>query len=283
MIAPAQAERAARFAALHRSGAFLLPNAWDAPSAALIAEAGYPAIATTSSGVAFTFGLVDGEKIDKGRMLSVVAEIARRSPVPVTTDLEAGYGAEPEAVAAAVRDAIAAGAVGCNIEDTDPQTRKLFDFDLAVARIAAGVQAAKAAGLPDFVLNARTDPYLRAFGDAEACFAEATRRAQAYAAAGARSLFVPGPADPDVIRALVAAIPGPVNILSRPDLPSFETLKGLGVRRVSLGGSLAGSAYGHAKRVLADLKARGDFAAAGGGLTHADMMALVSGFGAPTA
>src|SRR3569833_19143 len=115
MIAPAQVARAARFAALHRSGAFIQPNAWDVPSAALIAEAGYPAIATTSSGVAFTFGIVDGEKIARDRMLGVVAEIARRSPVPVTADLEAGYGSAPDAVAAAVRDALAAGAVGCNI------------------------------------------------------------------------------------------------------------------------------------------------------------------------
>src|SRR5580658_8963435 len=100
MTQPSQAERAARFAALHRSGAFVLPNAWDVPSAALIAEAGFAAIATTSSGVAFSLGLVDGEKISKARMLAVAGEIARRSPVPVTVDLEAGYGAAPEAVAA---------------------------------------------------------------------------------------------------------------------------------------------------------------------------------------
>src|ERR1700753_2262403 len=114
MTQPSQAERAARFAALHRSRAFGLPNAWDVARAALIAQAGFPAIATTSSGVAFSLGVVDGEKIAKDRMLGVLAEIARRSPIPASGDVEAGYGGSPEAVAATVREAIAIGLVGCN-------------------------------------------------------------------------------------------------------------------------------------------------------------------------
>jgi 2-methylisocitrate lyase-like PEP mutase family enzyme len=279
MVPPVQVERAAAFAALHRSGAFMLPNAWDIPSAALIAKAGFPAIATTSSGVAFARGLVDGEKISKQDMLAVASEIARRAPVPVTADLEAGYGSEPEAVAAAVRDAIAAGVVGCNIEDGDPKTRKLFPFDLAVARIKAGVEAARAAGLPDFVLNARTDPYLRGFGDPAACFAEAVRRANAYAEVGAPSLFVSGPADAETITALVLEIHGPVNILSRPDLMPFDQLAARGVRRVSLGGGLTGATYGYAARTLAKLRADGDFSYAAESMSHMDMMALVQGFG----
>jgi 2-methylisocitrate lyase-like PEP mutase family enzyme len=276
---PSQAERAARFAALHRAGAFVLPNGWDVPSAALIAEAGFPAIATTSSGVAFSLGLVDGEKISKARMLAVAGEIARRSPVPVTVDLEAGYGAEPEAVAAAVREAIAAGLVGCNIEDTDPATRQLFDFDLAVARIRAGVEAARAAGLPDFVLNARTDPFLRGVGEPAACLAEAVRRANAYAAAGAGSLFVPGPVDTKTITALVRQIDGPVNIMARPGLAPLAELAALGVRRVSLGGGLAGATYGFARGVLAQLKSDGAFDFGGAVMSHGEMMALVAGFG----
>jgi 2-methylisocitrate lyase-like PEP mutase family enzyme len=278
MIAPAQAEHAARFAALHRSGCFILPNAWDAPSAALIANAGYPAIATTSSGVAFSLGLVDGERIERARMLAVAGEIARRSPVPVTVDLEAGYGRTPEAVAESVRAAIAAGCVGCNIEDGDPAGAGLFDFDLSVARIRAGVEAAKAAGLPDFVLNARTDPYLRGIGDAPACLAEAVKRANAYAGVGARSLFVPGPADAKTIAALTAQIEGPVNLLLMPGLGSLAEVGALGVRRISLGGALAGAAYGKAKAVLEKIKADGDFAAASDGLNHGQMMALVGGF-----
>lgn len=281
MTMPAQAEHAARFAALHRSGAFILPNAWDIPSAALIAKAGFEAIATTSSGVAFALGLVDGEKIDKPRMLAVAGEIARRSPVPVTADLEAGYGVEPEAVAATVRDAIAAGLAGCNIEDSDPATGKLFDLDLAAARIRSGVQAARDSGLADFVLNARTDPYLRGFGDPAACLTEAVRRANAYAAAGAGSLFVPGPVDPDSVAALARRIDGPLNVMLKPGLAPLADLAALGVRRVSLGGGLAGATYGFAARTLTQLKADGDFAAAAGGFNHMEMMGLVAGFGAP--
>ena len=279
MIPTAQAEHAARFAALHRSGCFILPNAWDVPSAALIAAAGYPAIATTSSGVAFSLGLVDGERIERARMLAVAGEIARRSPIPVTVDLEAGYGREPEAVADSVRAAIAAGCVGCNIEDGDPAGPGLFDFDLSVARIRAGVEAAKAAGLPDFVLNARTDPYLRAVGDAETCFAEAVKRANAYAEVGALSLFVPGPRDAATISALTTEISGPVNMLVVPGLAPFSDVAALGVRRISLGGALAGSASGHAKTVLEKLHADGDFAGATERMSHGEMMALVGGFG----
>jgi 2-methylisocitrate lyase-like PEP mutase family enzyme len=279
MTQPAQAERAARFAALHRSGAFILPNAWDIPSAALIAQAGFEAIATTSSGVAMANGFVDGEKIGKARMLAIAGEIARRSPIPVTADLEAGYGLEPEAVAASVRDAIAAGLVGCNIEDTDPATGKLIDLELAAARIRAGVQAAREAGLADFVLNARTDPYLRGFGDAAACLAEAVRRANAYAAAGAASLFVPGPIDAETLAALVRQVDGPLNVMLRPGLPPLAEVARLGVRRVSLGGGLAGATYGFAARTLAQIKADGVFTAAAGGLSHMEMMALVAGFG----
>jgi 2-methylisocitrate lyase-like PEP mutase family enzyme len=279
MIEPVQADRAARFAALHRTGAFILPNAWDVASAALIAAAGFPAIATTSSGVAFSFGIVDGEKIERGRMLAAAAEIARRSPVPVTADLEAGYGADPDAVAASVRDAIAAGIVGCNIEDTDPRTGKLFELDQAVARVRAGVEAARAAGLPNFVLNARTDPFLRSFGEPAACLAEAVRRANAYAAVGAGSLFVPGPGDLETISALTRQIQGPVNILVRPGLPPLARLEAAGVRRVSLGGSLTGAAYGHAQRVLAELKTGGEFGFVAEAMGHGPMMQLVSDFG----
>lgn len=280
MTTPAQIDRAARFAALHRQGAFILPNAWDLPSAALIAEAGFAAIATTSSGVAFARGLVDGQKISRQAMLEVAGAIAARAPVPVTVDLEAGYGLEPAAVAASVRAAIEAGLVGCNIEDSDPDTGGLIDFDLSVARIRAGVEAANAAGLEDFVLNARTDPFLRGAGAPAEALAESVRRANAYAAVGAKSLFVPGPADAETIAALTARIEGPVNILVRGGLASLPELKALGVRRVSLGGALAGATYGFARRALAQLKASEAFGLTDGAMSHGEMMALVSGFGA---
>lgn len=276
---PSQAKKAARFAALHREGCFILPNAWDVPSAGLIAEAGFPAIATTSSGIAFAGGLPDGEKIGVERMFAMVAEIARRVPLPVTGDLESGYGPTPDHVAAAVKRAIAAGMVGANIEDTDPDSRRLFDFDLSVARIRAGVAAAAAAGLPDFVLNARTDPVLFNIGGPEAAFAEAAKRAKAYHAAGAQSVFVPGLFAEDAIARMAAAIaPAPLNVMvstGRP-MPPLDALRRAGLRRLTLGGSLMLATYGFTRRLLADLAKPGaDFAYAADGITHVEMTKLV--------
>jgi 2-methylisocitrate lyase-like PEP mutase family enzyme len=276
---PSQAEKAARFAALHRAGCFVLPNAWDLPSAALIAEAGFAAIATTSSGIAFAGGLPDGEKIGVERMFAVVAEIAARVPLPVTGDLESGYGPTPGHVAAAVKRAIAAGMVGANIEDTDPDTRGLFDFDHAVARIKAGVAAAAEAGLPDFVLNARTDPVLFNIGGPDAAFAEAAQRAKAYFEAGAKSVFVPGLFEEAAIARMAAAIaPAPLNVMvstGRP-MPALPALRRAGLRRLTLGGSLMLSTYGYTRRLLAGLAqpdAAFDYAA--DGITHIDMTRLV--------
>lgn len=279
-VHPSQAEKAARFAALHGDGCFILPNAWDLPSAGLVAEAGFPAVATTSSGIAFAGGLRDGEKIGIERMFAVVSEIARRLPLPVTGDLEAGYGPTPEHVAAAVRRGIAAGMVGANIEDTDPATGRLFPFEQSVARIEAGVAAAAAAGLPDFVLNARTDPILfRSFDSAEANFAEAAKRAAAYHAAGAKSVFVPGLFDTDSIARMAAAIaPAPLNVMvstGRP-MPPLEELRRAGLRRLTLGGSLMLATYGFTKRLLAGLaKPDAAFGYAAEGITHVEMTTLV--------
>lgn len=250
-----QAEKAERFHALHREGCFILPNAWDFASAALIAEAGFAALATTSSGVAFANGLPDGEHIGRERMIAIGGEIARRLPIPVTIDLEAGYGPEPEDVAASVRAAIAAGAVGCNIEDHDSRTGALFAFDKAVARVKAGVEAARQAGLPSFVLNARTDPFLLKIADPEACFAESVRRANAFLEVGAASAFVPSAVGLEINRRLAEAVHGPLNVMASAaaGAPPLETLKPLGVRRISLGGGLMQTAYDAAARALASL------------------------------
>lgn len=273
-ISKAQADKAERFSALHREGCFVLPNAWDFASAALIAEAGFAAAATTSSGVAFAHGLPDGERIGRERMLAVGGEIARRLPIPVSIDLEAGYGPEPEDVATTVRAAIAAGAVGCNIEDADPTTRTLFAFDKAVARVKAGAQAARAAGLPAFVLNARTDPFLKRQGDPGAWEGESIRRANAFLEVGAASAFVPGANDPQVIRRLAQAIHGPLNVMASAAgaAPPLETLKPLGVRRISLGGGLQETAYDAAAARLAALAGRGAQPEA---LNHVSLTALM--------
>ncbi|MEX1153370.1 isocitrate lyase/phosphoenolpyruvate mutase family protein [Parvibaculum sp.] len=275
MTTPTQAEKAASFAKLHTAGCFALANVWDMPSAALVAEAGAAALATSSAAVAFVHGLPDGEKISRDLMLAVAGNIARRMPLPVSADLEAGYGPAPEDVAETVRLAIEAGLVGCNIEDRDPRTGKLFAFDDAVARIRAGTEAAKTAGLPDFTLNARTDPYLIGFGTAEENFAEAVKRANAYLGAGAGAAFVPGPADAKTIGALVAAIGGPLNVMALPKTPPLAELARLGVRRLSLGSGLMNATYGYTRRMLEELKEKGEFGFIGEGVSFMEFMQLL--------
>jgi 2-methylisocitrate lyase-like PEP mutase family enzyme len=285
MIPAQQAEKAARFAALHRSDCFILPNAWDMPSAALIVEAGFPALATTSAGVAFAHGLLDGERIGRDRMLTVAGEIAARVPVPVSADLEAGYGPSPEAVADTVRRAIAAGLVGCNIEDTDPRTGKLFDFAVAVARIKAGVNASIAAGLRDFSLNARTDPWLIQMGTPEENFAEAVKRANAYLETGARSAFIPCPFEAAVIGPLAKAVQGPLNVLAfagAKNLLPLAELRGLGVRRVTLGSSLMTATYAFTRRALQEIGSAGKFDYASDAISFAEMSKLLAKYSPAT-
>ncbi len=276
-------DKARRFSAAHRApGIVILPNAWDIGSAIVMADAGFPFIATTSAGVAFAEGLPDGERIAKERMLEIVGGIAARVPVPVTADLEAGYGPKPEDVARTVRDAMAAGLAGCNIEDTlNRGGKKLYDFEAAVDRIRAGAEAAKAAGV-EFVLNARTDAYLMQLGDAKTNFAESVRRANAYLAAGATSAFVPGPLDADTVRRLAHEIDGPLNILAafsgRPSPLSVADLEKLGVKRISIGGSLAGAVLGFIRRAVTDLRAKGTFTYHEGAMTHGESTKLFEAY-----
>jgi len=255
----------------------VLPNAWDHASAALMVAAGFPVIATTSAGIAFAQGYPDGEYMGRTRMLEVVGRIAAQSAVPVTADLEAGYGPTPEDVAATVTGAIEAGVVGCNIEDADPHTGQLLDFDLSVARIRAGRAAADKLKVP-FVLNARTDPYLARIGDAQACFAESVRRANAYLDAGAMCAYVPGPGDSETVGKLAKAIHGPLNVLSalagRTGLSLAEARR-VGVRRLSVGGSLMLTTATLVRRVLADIQGKGDFSYAAQSITNREMNVLM--------
>ncbi|WP_394832258.1 isocitrate lyase/phosphoenolpyruvate mutase family protein [Pendulispora rubella] len=245
-------EKAARFSQMHDAGCFILPNAWDAPSAVLACEAGFGAVATTSAGVALAHGFPDGERIGRTRMLAVAGSIARRLPVPVTADLEAGYGPAPEDVAASIRGAIDAGLVGCNIEDTDPRKGALFELESAVARLRAGARAARDAGLANFVLNARIDTFFVGTGSPEERAAEAIRRGNAYLEAGARCVFVPGPVDTATIGALAKGIHGPLNVWGGVGdrLAPLEELRALGVRRVSLGAGPMLATYAFAKQLF---------------------------------
>jgi 2-methylisocitrate lyase-like PEP mutase family enzyme len=272
-------DQAEAFSRRHRSGEIVvLPNAWDPGSAALMAAAGFPVIATTSAGIAYARGCRDGERLGRVGMMECVAAIIARSPVPVTADLEAGYGPAPEDVAETVRQAIGIGLVGGNIEDSDPRSGGLLDLDLAVARIRAGRAAAERLGVP-FVLNARTDPYLVAGGNADTKFAEAVRRANAYLMAGATCAFVPGPGDRPTVERLVVAIYSPLNVLGafagRPSM-ALDELRRLGVRRVSIGGSLMLSVLTHVRQTLAGIRERGDFSYAVTAITNREMDAVMA-------
>ncbi len=256
-----QAEKAERFAALHRGdGILVLPNAYDVISACVLADVGFEAVATTSGGCAFSLGFRDGEDMSRADMAAVVARIAGAVKLPVSADMEAGYGPEPIDVAETVRATIDAGAVGINIEDSTKQgPRALLDFDLSVARIRAAREAATAAGLA-MVINARTDVYSVGGGEDEgARLDEAVRRANAYLEAGADCAFVIGARDGELIGRLAAAIDGPLNVLAGPSTPSVAELQELGVKRVSLGSGFAKAALSQVKKAAEELRDKGTY------------------------
>ena len=251
--------KAAAFDALHHGPDLLvLPNCWDAGSALILAEAGFPAIATTSAGVAFSRGHADGQRIGRTEMCAEVKRCVDAVNIPVSADMEGGYGPTPEDVARTVRQAIEAGAIGANIEDVVGDAPALLDYTLCVERIQAGREAADAAGIP-FVINARTDVYLIESGASPAMFDEAVRRCNAYRDAGARCTYVPGPADADLIGRLAAAIDGPLNILAGADSPATTKMLELGVARVSIGGSLARACLKLAADAAAELRDSGTY------------------------
>ncbi|MCZ6647545.1 MAG: isocitrate lyase/phosphoenolpyruvate mutase family protein [SAR324 cluster bacterium] len=272
-------EKAAAFRKLHEAPqAFILPNAWDIGSAVILAEAGFPAIASTSAGVAVAQGYPDGQQIGRDEMLAVVNRMVNKVAVPVSADLEAGYGMKPEDVADTVRRAIDAGAVGANFEDgTRGGDQPLLDLSLNVERIRAAREAADAEDIP-FVVNARTDGYLVAGQDTAEAFEESVRRANAYRAAGADCLFVPGKLKLESIRRLAEAIDGPLNVLgalSGYEAPSLGELQAAGVKRVSIGGSLSLAVLAFVKRVAEQLRKDGAFGYAGEALSNAKMNELL--------
>lgn len=227
---------AAAFRALHVPGKpLVLFNIWDAGSAGAVAAAGAPAIATGSWAVAAVHGAGDGETLPLELVLANLARIVGTVGVPVTLDLESGYGTDPQGVGRSVGQAIIAGAVGLNIEDSVPGARTLRPVEEAAARYAAARQAADEVGVNAF-LNARTDVFLLADGGHDmGLVEEALARADAYAAAGADGLFVPGLADPALIGAVTARSPLPVNVMMGKATPPVSALAALGVARVSHG------------------------------------------------
>lgn len=241
-----------------------MPNAWDAGSAKMLASTGFNAIGTTSAGVAFSLGRPDNvfcspeARVEKAQMLTEVANIVKSVSVPINADLEAGYGDTSEDVADTVRLAIKAGAVGGNIEDyTGNEKAPLYELGLAMERIEAARQVIDDSGI-SFVLVARTD---RLNIGQSGGFSEAVRRANLYREAGADCLFVPGVSDISAVSELVREIDGPLNVvmgLSGSDV-SVSQLREAGVRRISIGGSLARSVYFQIRKAAEEMLSQGTF------------------------
>ncbi|MEV6344971.1 isocitrate lyase/phosphoenolpyruvate mutase family protein [Actinoplanes sp. NPDC051851] len=255
------------FRALHVPGTpLILVNAWDAASARIVEAAGAAAIATTSGGVAWSLGLPDGDALGRDLAVEVARRIVAAVRVPVTVDIESGFGATPAEVAETVRGVVDAGVAGMNLEDGwiggAAPLRPVAD---QVARLAA---ARKAAG--DAFLNARVDTLLRGAGDV----AETIARGRAYLEAGADGVFVPGTVDPAVIGELVAGIPGPVNVLTGPGAPTLPELAKLGVARISFGVAVATAAYSVVDRAAREAFGNGTYTALQGDLDYGRLNAL---------
>jgi|SRR6185312_10763447 len=232
-----QADKARAFAALHVKGdPLVLHNVWDAGSAKAVTEAGAKALATGSWSVAAAYGYADGEKIPLDLALENFKRIVAATSLPVSMDIESGYGKTPAEVARTVARTIEAGAIGCNLEDSYPETGKLRPVAEQVERIRAARKAADAAGIPYFI-NARTDVFFqgKAAEHDGAMVEEALTRAKAYAAAGASGVFTPGLADIGLIGRMVEGVSIPLNIMAFTGTPALAALKEVGVARVSHG------------------------------------------------
>ena len=249
--------KALRFLRLHKGPAMLvLPNAWDVASARMFEASGFNALGTTSAGIAYSLGYPDGQRIPREEMLAAIRRIAAAVTIPVTADVEAGYGPWPEDVANTVRAVLDAGAVGLNLEDA---ANDLVMFDLAqqVERVHAAREAASAAGVP-LVINARTDVYL-IHGEGEGRFDDALRRLTAYRDAGATCLFLPGVRDPNLIARMVRALSAPLNVLAGPGTPRAGDLENMGVARLSLGSGPMRAAMGMLRQVARELIEEGTY------------------------
>jgi 2-methylisocitrate lyase-like PEP mutase family enzyme len=252
-------DHAEQLRALHRTPPMLvLPNAWDAASARLIEAEGFPAIATTSAGVAAALGYPDGGVVPANEMIEAVSRIVRSVKVPVTADVEHAYGATPDAVADVVLRVIAAGAVGINLEDCVPGATGLEPLALQLDKIKAIAKAATKAGVR-VVINARTDGFLREFGASETRLGVAIERGKAFLEAGADCVFVPGVRDVATIGALVKALGGPLNVLAVEGSPSIPELEALGVARVSLGSGPMRATMAVLRDIARELKGAGTY------------------------
>ena len=252
-----QKRLAETFRNMHRGPRLLLlPNAWDAMSARIFEAAGFEAIGTTSGGLAWTLGFPDGEKAPWNEVVAATQRITRTVRVPVTADIEGGYGETPGEVARSVADIIRAGAAGINLEDGTHAQVPIRSIEDAAARIRAAREAATQEGVP-LVINARIDLYLKHIGDDETRFVETVRRSKAYLAAGADCIFPFGLTDLKVIADLVTALKAPVNIVGRAGMPDVSQLQRLGVARVSTASGPSLVAMSVTRQIAAELRAKG--------------------------
>lgn len=252
----------------------LLPNAWDVASARVIEESGFKAIATSSAGIAFSLGYPDGQKISCEEMLAVIARIVKAVRVPVTADVEAGYGNTPEDAGRTARAVLDAGAVGMNLEDAVSENA-LVDLSLQLEKIHAVREMGNRLRIP-IVLNARTDVYLLQIGEPAKRYDETVRRLSAFRQAGADCVFVPGVKDAPTIARLVKDLNCPINILAGPGALSIPELASLGVARVSLGSSTMRATLGHLQRITEELKQTGTYGAMENAPTHSEMNRMMS-------
>jgi 2-methylisocitrate lyase-like PEP mutase family enzyme len=265
LLVSTQERKADAFRALHDGEPFVIPNPWDAGSARVLAALGFKALATTSSGFAFTLGRLDGS-VTLDEVVEHAAELDGATDLPLSVDLENGYGAEPESAALAITRVAEAGAVGGSIEDYDPAGH-LYELDHAVERVAAAAEAARGLGFP-FTLTARAENHLRGNPDLD----DTVARLQAYDAAGADVLYAPGLATADEIRTVCDAVSKPVNVLARPSL-SFAEIVDAGAQRVSVGGSLTWTAVNAFAAAATAIRDRGDFSALGSRVPLEDWLA----------
>jgi 2-methylisocitrate lyase-like PEP mutase family enzyme len=252
-LARTQAEKAAAFEALHRGEPFVIPNPWDAGSARVLEALGFEALATTSSGFAFTLGRLDG-RVTLDEVAAHTALLDRATRLPVSVDLENGYGPDPEDAARAIERAAQAGAVGGSIEDYD-RAGHLYELEHAAERVAAAAEAARRLSFP-FMLTARAENHIRGNPDLD----DTVARLQAYEQAGAEVLYAPGLRSTDEIKAVCDAVSKPVNVLAVPGL-SVPELFGAGAHRVSVGGALAWVAASALAAAATDIRDRGDLSA----------------------
>ena len=265
-----QATNAQKFRALHQPGnPVVLPNAGDAAMAALVERAGFPAVATSSAGIAWARGYPDGEVIRRDAMLNAVREIAGAVSVPVSADMETGYGESPDTVAETVRLTWAAGAIGLNLEDGVGHA-SVIDLERGKDRITAA-RAASA----DMVINARTDVYFAQEIAPEDKLAEAIRRSNTYLEAGADCAFIIAVTSPDDVRTLVQEINGPVNVIGGPGALDINALTDMEISRVSLGGGMSRAMFGFVDRCLADIRHGGTLTFLKDGIPHREMNGLL--------